>query len=952
MKAIFKNICFAFTIVIAATGIVNAQPGECDWGGCMFLNVQHPSGPALTTTSSTFTVISTSMTAGKFALCNVVAGTTYEWSMCGQDGGFENFDGQLTLFDNLNNELCYSDDVCGMDPKINWTATFSGTVKIQLNEYDCIVNNSSATLVWRAFIVVPGGECIPGGCAFLNEQYPSGPPLTATPQTFSTITNWMWAGEFALCNVVLGANYEWSLCSTDGGSTSYNSELTLYDGTSNAIICYSNNYCGNDAKISWTATFTGTVKVQVNEFSCATNITSTTLRWRSVGPVTPTTDLAVSQAYTMGTVASPYSNPHVVSALIYNNGTTFVNSQVTLNVSGANSFSNTQSVINLAPGNSVVVNFSGFSSSNIGTNNINVSVPNDDNNNNNSFVVQQVVNTNSMSYAYGNVADLGDGFGGSTGEVAVKFHNSSPTTINQVKTTFFNGGASYKVKVWNANGPGGTPGTLLYTSATTPTVNGVSTVNISPAVNVNGNFYIGAEDVGTIGYMLGFQFEFPVRQHAFYYTSPTGGMWDDFYTNVDLRPMIEPVFACVPPSNLLAISGPNSVCPGSVNTYQVPSASGVATYHWTLPSGWSGSNTSNQINITAGTSSGNITVYGMNACGTTATVSFPVSILHAPAQPLGITGNDTVCSGVSYLYSIDIVPGATSYTWTFPAGWSGASTSNFISVIAGATSGIISVKANNSTCSGPAQSKGVLVRHAPASTGTISGATISCSNTSQVYSVAPVASVSNYNWNLPAGWSGTSVTNSINVTTGTGIGQVSVIASNGCGSSNASNLTVSVVQAQLPVITLSNNVLSSSTATTYQWYLDGSIITGATAQKYSPLIKGSYTVIVTDANGCSATSDAFLFDDVSVASISNEKEMLVFPNPARDQVNITLKGWIVEAPVYITNIIGVTIKVIPPAAFNAGPTFTFDTSDLNSGVYFINAKSADRLMVKKFVIQK
>jgi len=83
-------------------------------------------------------------------------------------------------------------------------------------------------------------------------------------------------------------------------------------------------------------------------------------------------------------------------------------------------------------------------------------------------------------------------------------------------------------------------------------------------------------------------------------------------------------------------------------------------------------------------------------------------IAGAPPQPGPITGSTTVCHGSSNTYSVALVSGATSYTWTLPNGWSGSSTTNSINTIAG-TSGTISVTANNSYGSSAAQTLYVTV---------------------------------------------------------------------------------------------------------------------------------------------------------------------------------------------------------------------------------------------------
>ena len=81
-----------------------------------------------------------------------------------------------------------------------------------------------------------------------------------------------------------------------------------------------------------------------------------------------------------------------------------------------------------------------------------------------------------------------------------------------------------------------------------------------------------------------------------------------------------------------------------------------------------------------------------------------------PSIPGNITGSTSVCPGSTNTYSVAPVSGATSYTWTLPSGWSGASTTNSINATAG-SSGIISVTANNSFGSSPPRTLNVTVTY-------------------------------------------------------------------------------------------------------------------------------------------------------------------------------------------------------------------------------------------------
>nr|AUN35599.1 putative internalin [uncultured bacterium] len=250
---------------------------------------------------------------------------------------------------------------------------------------------------------------------------------------------------------------------------------------------------------------------------------------------------------------------------------------------------------------------------------------------------------------------------------------------------------------------------------------------------------------------------------------------------------------CTTPDQPAAITGSSSVCSASSQTYSVAAVAGATSYSWSLPSGWTGTSTTNSITVTAGSASGNISVTASNTCGAGTARTLAVSTTATAAQPGNITGNAAVCSGTAQTYSVAAVSGATSYTWTLPSGWSGSSTTNSISTTSGAAGGTISVKANNNCGSGTARTMTLSITAAsPAQPGSITGSSTVCPGSSQTYSIAAVSGASSYSWTLPSGWSGSSTTNSINVTAGSTAGNISVQALNGCGTSTARTLAVGI----------------------------------------------------------------------------------------------------------------------------------------------------------------
>lgn len=171
---------------------------------------------------------------------------------------------------------------------------------------------------------------------------------------------------------------------------------------------------------------------------------------------------------------------------------------------------------------------------------------------------------------------------------------------------------------------------------------------------------------------------------------------------------------CVLPIRPLIISGPSLVCSGSTHTYSVSPVAGAISYTWTLPGGWTGTSTTNSITTTVSATGGTISVTANNICGSSTPRTLAVTVSAAvPATPGTISGSASVCIGSFNFYLITAVPGATSYTWTLPVGWTGTSTTNSITINATGGSGILSVIANNGCGSSAPQSLSILVNPLP-----------------------------------------------------------------------------------------------------------------------------------------------------------------------------------------------------------------------------------------------
>ena len=196
-------------------------------------------------------------------------------------------------------------------------------------------------------------------------------------------------------------------------------------------------------------------------------------------------------------------------------------------------------------------------------------------------------------------------------------------------------------------------------------------------------------------------------------------------------------------------------------------------------------------------------------------------VASAPSMPGAIIQPATIpCSGsTGNTYSIPAVPGATSYTWSVSgAGWAITAGQGTVSVFvtAGTGAGIITVNATNVCGTGSPQSTGSIIPNTTQISGMITGSALVCPAVSETYSIAAVSGVSSYTWTVPTGWSITAGagTTSITVMAGNTGGNITVSATNPCGTGALQTKTVNVTTVTSPVATsgtfIGNNSFSGN----------------------------------------------------------------------------------------------------------------------------------------------
>ncbi len=188
----------------------------------------------------------------------------------------------------------------------------------------------------------------------------------------------------------------------------------------------------------------------------------------------------------------------------------------------------------------------------------------------------------------------------------------------------------------------------------------------------------------------------------------------------------------------------------------------------------------------------------------------------------------------------------------------------------------------------------------------------------------------------------TTTTNTLSVSK---ISMVSVIAYRGSTKSPKSDDIAVRLNAlpQTPIISVADNLLISSATAGNQWYNNGQILNNETAQVLSKYQSGSYFVKVTE-NGCSSRS-------VSLTITANEPTNLmalkVFPNPSNGNFNLQLPS----QDAYKMQISDLQGRIIETKEGNNEAQVQLNLSNWNTGIYFVNLVTKNRVFNSKLIIQ-
>jgi hypothetical protein len=149
-----------------------------------------------------------------------------------------------------------------------------------------------------------------------------------------------------------------------------------------------------------------------------------------------------------------------------------------------------------------------------------------------------------------------------------------------------------------------------------------------------------------------------------------------------------------------------------------------------------------------------------------------------------------------------------------------------------------------------------------------------------------------------------------------------------------------------PTITLNGNDLETASATTYQWYLNGDLISGATSQNYTPTQSGIYVVRITDSNGCVYSYSSGY--NYSISTLVNKHDVTsgitIVPNPTQGILDIDVEYQNVNTlKVIVYDMSGKEVKSFENYS-------RIDITELPNGIYTLSVSIDNKKPVFKKIV--
>ncbi len=815
-------------------------------------------------------------------------------------------------------------------------------------------NGTAAHTTLRAHIIITAAEmaAIPSGTAFSGLGFlynagvnvPAGGNIQFYLENTSDVTNLksnVWATAIASMTSVYNGAYT---IPTTAITTNVNTTAPFTYTGGGLYVAY--DYLGS--------TF-GTVAAT---YLCNTSIAGGTVVDVSATPTPPTT-LTLSSSW-RPEIQFTYSNPftnnlevtgmfpgkgqdnllfgatqEVVAEITNLSSVALTNIPVSLNITGANPYTGTQTIVSIASGASTFVNFTGVPKTNTGVQTVVVNVPPDQQTSNDSYTLIQDVICDTVGYAYGDTITGGLGYDTGTGILANLFviPSGSPIHVTKVVPTISDAPAVVNKTI---------VGVLLNSSGViidSTASHVITTAELGQEVELT--FFNGAIDHAGDSVYIGFR---QVANVAGYFPCATQeitgitpadlfcgfGAFGGAYANYTTFGVFM-IAAVINPIDVSTNLTTNTVCASTQVT--VTATSGLASYDFIL------NGTSMQLGANASytyTQSATTTTVVQTSVGSCAFLDSTV-VSQGAATASALTA--TFCPGTTYQLNSQSFTAPGNYTDTV-SNSIGCDSVIFLSLSFGAASGTN----NQAICAGGSYSIGSSIY-------TMNGSYV---DTLTTLSGCDSVVTTNITVNPPLS---SSLQASIcigesyafggqNYTTA---GSYTDTVQNGVGCDSIVSLTLTVEAPVNVTVSQSGSVLTAgATGSNYQWIScpANTPIAGATSASFQPTDTiGNYAVIVITGN-CSDTSECTTVDQTGMNELNLSSSVRLFPNPSVDVVHVVSN----EAKIKSYKVIDMSGRIVLSSELeNTEGSIDISVDKLNSGTYTMELTTSKGIIGKAFV---
>lgn len=169
--------------------------------------------------------------------------------------------------------------------------------------------------------------------------------------------------------------------------------------------------------------------------------------------------------------------------------------------------------------------------------------------------------------------------------------------------------------------------------------------------------------------------------------------------------------------------------------------------------------------------------------------------------------------------------------------------------------------------------------------------------------------------------------------------------------SSEKDVVVNPKPAKPSIIKENDNLISSISATEYDWYLNDLLIATVSQNVFKPTKSGNYKLKIKNGFGCySDFSDPVNVSIVSVDNESNFGNLIIKPNPAKDKISIQLNTSTILKGIRFYDIMGREVDGIFPRVIDNN--IDIDLSHIPQGMYTLQIIEESNIIIGKIIVIK